>query len=220
MRFVRQFMAGAIAAALSAGACAQGALVKIDGSTHRVPDHRGRRRGVPEAESERGPRHGRHLRHGRRVQEVLPRRDRHQRRLAADPQGGDGRLRQGRHRVHRAAGRVRRADGRRQPEEHLGRRASPSRAEEDVGARGAGQDHDVEPGQPEVAERADSSSSAPAPTPARSTTSPRRSSARPRPAAATTPPARTTTCSCRACSATRTRSATSATRTTPRTRTS
>ena len=31
---------------------------------------------------------------------------------------GDGRLQEGRHRVHRAAGRVRRADGGRQPEEH------------------------------------------------------------------------------------------------------
>ena len=60
--------------------------------------------------------------HGRRVQEVLRRRDRHQRRLAADQGRRRGR-RQGlhdqQHRVRRAADRHRRPDGRRQPGEHV-----------------------------------------------------------------------------------------------------
>ena len=68
-------------------------------------------------------------------------------------EGGDGSLPRGRHQVHRAADRVRRADRRGQPAEHLGQAADRRRPEEDVGAGGAGQDHDLEPGQPELAGR-------------------------------------------------------------------
>ena len=50
---------------------------------HRLPDHGGRRRGVPEGQPRRQG-HRRVLRDRRRVQEVLQRRDRHQRRVAAD----------------------------------------------------------------------------------------------------------------------------------------
>ena len=63
------------------------------------------------------------LRHRRRLQEVLRRRDRHQRRVAADQGRRRGRrrgLRGQRHRVRRAPGRHRRPDGRRQPREHRG----------------------------------------------------------------------------------------------------
>ena len=99
---------------------------------------------------------------------------------------------------YRAAGRVRRAHRRGQPEEHLPQADHRRRAEEDVGAGGAGQGHALEPGQPGLARRADQAVRRRVPIRARSTTSPKRSSARPRPAAATTPPARTTTCWCRA----------------------
>ena len=57
--------------------------VTVDGSSTVYPDHRGRRRGVPGGPAGR-PRDRRRVRHRRRVQEVLRRRDRHQRRLAAD----------------------------------------------------------------------------------------------------------------------------------------
>ena len=52
---------------------------------------------------------------------------------------------------YRAAGRLRRAHRGGQPEEHLRRAADRRRAEEDVGARGAGQGDALEPGQPGVA---------------------------------------------------------------------
>ena len=94
MRFSKPILAAALASVLSSAAFAQGVLVKIDGSSHRLPDHRGGGRGVPEGQEERDQGHGRHLRHRRRLQEVLPRRDRHLRRLAPDPQDGDGRLRE------------------------------------------------------------------------------------------------------------------------------
>ena len=93
-------------------------------------------------------------------------------------------------------------------------------AEEDVGAGRPGQGHELEAGQPRLARCSRSSCSARAPTPAPSITSPRRSPARRSPAAATSPPARTTTCWCRACRATSTRWATSASPTTWKTGTS
>jgi LDH2 family malate/lactate/ureidoglycolate dehydrogenase len=49
---------------------------------HRVPDHRRRGRRLPESQEERGQGHRRHLRHRRRLQEVLPRRNRHPERVA------------------------------------------------------------------------------------------------------------------------------------------
>ena len=55
-------------------------------SPRRWPRSSRRRRGRRQG-------HGRHLRHRRRLQEVLPRRDRHRRRLAPDPEEGDGGLR-------------------------------------------------------------------------------------------------------------------------------
>ena len=68
---------------------------------------------------------------------------------------GDGGVQGGRHRVHRAAGGLRRADGRRQPEEHLRQAADRRRDEEDVGAGRAGQGDALEPDQPGVARPAD-----------------------------------------------------------------
>ncbi len=88
------------------------------------------------------------------------------------------------------------------PKNTLHQAADRRRAEEDVGAGGAGQGHDLEPGQSGLAERSRSSSSAPARIRAPSTTSPRRSSASPSPRAATSPRRKTTTCWCRACRAT------------------
>ena len=84
---------------------------------------------------------------------LLPRRDRYLQRLASDPQGRDGSVPRGRHQVPRAAGGVRRADGGRQSEEHLGQVADRRRPEEDVGAGCAGQGHDLEPDPLRVAGR-------------------------------------------------------------------
>jgi hypothetical protein len=61
----------------------------------------------------------------------------------------------GRRRVHRAAGRLRRADRRHQPARTPSSSNHRGRTEEDVGAGGAGQDHALEPGQPGLARRAD-----------------------------------------------------------------
>ena len=52
-----------------------------------------------EVDQGRRARDGRNLGHRRRLQEVLPRRDRHLERLAPDPQGGDRGVQAGRHRV-------------------------------------------------------------------------------------------------------------------------
>ena len=90
MRFVRHFTAGAIAAALSTAAFAQGALVKVDGSSTVFPVTEAVAEDFQKAKKGAVTRHGRHLRHRRRLQEVLPRRDRHLQRLAADPEGRDG----------------------------------------------------------------------------------------------------------------------------------
>ena len=70
--------------------------------------------------------HRRAIRHGRRISEVLPRRDRHQRCLAADSTRGNRRLQGSRHRVHRAAHRLRRHCDRRQSQGDVDRATSPS----------------------------------------------------------------------------------------------
>ena len=70
-----------VAGAAAGTVCAQ-ELIKIDGSSTVYP--------ITEAVAEEFQKkngaegHGRRLRHGRRLQEVLPRRDRHRRRVAAD----------------------------------------------------------------------------------------------------------------------------------------
>ena len=124
--------------------------------------------------------------------------------ISADRDRG---LPEGRHRVHRAADRLRRPRDRRESEEHLGDDDHRRRAEDALGARGAGQGHELEPGPRRLARIARSTCSAPASTRAPTTTSPRRSSARKARAAATTRRARTTTCWCRASAATSSRSA-------------
>ena len=118
---------------------------------HRVPDRRSGRRRIPDLQARQGARHGRHRRHRRRLQALLPRRDRHLQRLASDPEGRDGGLPRRRHQVHGAAGRVRRADRRGQPAEHLGQVADRRGPEEDVGAGRAGPRHQVESGALRVA---------------------------------------------------------------------
>ncbi len=122
---------------------------------HGIPHQRSGRRGVPEGESER-PGHGRNFGHRRRVPEVLPRRDRYQRRIETDPSRRNRCLSEGRNRVHRAADRLRRPGGRRQSQEHLGRIGDRRGAEDAVGARSAGQGPPVEPGSRLMAEPRDS----------------------------------------------------------------
>ena len=65
-------------------------------------------------------------------------------------------LQEGRRRVHRAAGRLRRHRDRREPEGHVGRHDHGRRAEEAVGAGRAGQGHQVEPGPQRLARPRDS----------------------------------------------------------------
>ena len=123
---------------------------------HGVSGVGGDRRRVPEADEGPNPRNRRHFRHRRRLQEVLPRRDRHLERLASDPQVRDRRLQEGRHRVHRTAARLRRAHRRGQPEEQVHRRVHHRRrTQEDLGAGRAGQGHELERRQSEVAEPED-----------------------------------------------------------------
>ena len=101
-------------------------LIKIDGSSTVYPITEAVAEEFQKTNKEREG-HGRHLRHGRRVQEVRPRRDRHRGRLAPD-QGGKE--------MEEA-----KTDGiefielpvafdaltrRRQPEQQLGRPSSPS----------------------------------------------------------------------------------------------
>ena len=95
--------------------------------------------------------------------------------ISADRDRG---LQEGRHRVHRAADRLRRPGDRRESEEHLGDDDHGRRAEDAVGARGAGQGHALEPGARRRGRTARSTCSAPASIPAPTTTSPKRSSAR------------------------------------------
>ncbi len=59
-------------------------------------------------------------------------------------------LRRSRRRLRRVPGRCGRADRRRQPRERLGHLPDRRSAEEDLGAGGRGQDHELEPGRPEL----------------------------------------------------------------------
>ena len=120
--------------------------------------------------------HRRHLRHRRRLREVLRRRDRHLRRVAADQgrRGGAG-LREGRRQVHRGPGRQRRHRGR----DEQGARGRlpdhrPAQAALEQGLEGQVAHRD----RPEAARTRSSRSTARAPTRARSTSSPTRSTAR------------------------------------------
>ena len=112
-----------VAAVSSTPVFAQTKTITIDGSSTVFPSLRPSRRSSRQGQGA-DPRDGRHLRHRRRLQEVLPRRNRHLQRLAPDPQGRDRCLQAGRHRILRAADRLRRADRCRQPQEHLPRHAS------------------------------------------------------------------------------------------------
>ncbi len=112
---------------------------------HGLPDQRSRGRGVPE-ERAGHPRHGWHLGHRRRLPEVLPRRDRHQRRLSSDQRHRDRRLRQERRRLRRTASRLRRHRHCREPEGVVDQRHHGRRVEDVVGAGSPGQGHALEPG--------------------------------------------------------------------------
>ena len=101
---------------------------------HGRPVHDRRRRALPAGEPRRAG-DGRRLRHRRRLRALLPRRDRPLERLPPD-QGRGGRDLRGRgDRVRRVPGRERRAHGRRQHGERLGRPASPSSSSGRSGAR-------------------------------------------------------------------------------------
>ena len=130
-----------------ASSTSQASEVKLDGSSTVFPITEAVAEEFQKVEPERqGDR--RHLRHRRRLQEVLPRRNRHLRCVPPDQADRGGACKKRRHRVHRAADRVRRPRDRGEPEEHVGEHDHGRRAEEDLGARGAGQDHPVEPGRP------------------------------------------------------------------------
>ena len=101
---------------------------------HGVPGHRGGGRGVPEGQSGHA-RHRRHLGHRRRLQKFCRDEIDICRRLTADQAAETRGVRQGRHRVRRAARRLRRPGRRREPEEHLGDVDDRRRAEEDSGSR-------------------------------------------------------------------------------------
>ena len=156
--------------------------------------------------------------HRRRLREVLRRRDRHLRRLAADRRGrGSADLQEERHRVLGGPGRQRRHRRRLEP---VAEDRVPDHRPAEVALEEGLERHELRPARQAASRRARSRSTAPAPTPARSTSSPRRSTARRATRAPTTSPPRTTTSSSRASPATRPRSATSASRTTRTTRTS
>jgi hypothetical protein len=125
-------------------------VVKIDGSSTVYPSHRSRGGRVPEGQQGLEG-HGRCVRHRWRLQEVLPRRNRHIQRFAPYQCVGNGRLQGCRCRVFRTAGGLRCADGGDQPQERLAQAGHSGRAQEDVGARCPGQDHALEPGQPGLA---------------------------------------------------------------------
>ena len=151
-------------------------VITIDGSSTVFP--------VTEAVAEefqkanRDARHRRHLRHRRRIPEVLPRRDRHlpTRRARSRP----ARVRRARRPASSSSSsrRLRRPGHRREPEEHLGHVDDGGRAQEDLGAGRAGQDHRAGARFAPAGRTGKSTSSARASTRARSTTSPRRSTAR------------------------------------------
>ena len=118
---------------------------------HRLSHCRSGRRGVSARRQrshtrDRGP-----VGYGRRIQKALSRRDRYHERFTADPERRDGEVSRGRHRLHRAADRVRRHHRRRESGERLGQIAHRRGPEEDVGAGRAGEDHELEAGSPRVA---------------------------------------------------------------------
>ena len=115
----------------------------------------------------------------------LPRRDRPFERLTADRRGRGRDLRGERRRVPRAPGRERRPDRRREPRERLGDLSDGRGAQRHLEARLEGEDLG---GRPRRSRTSRSSSSAPEPTRAPSTTSPTRSTARRVRAAPTTRP--------------------------------
>ncbi len=117
------------------------ATVTLDGSSTVFPISEAVAEEFQKAERRRA-RHRRHLGHRRRLQEVLPRRDRHQRRLAADQATED------RRRARPAASTYIELpvayDGLAvvvNPKNDLGRPPHRRGAEDDLGARGAGQGH-------------------------------------------------------------------------------
>ena len=140
-----------LAAAVTPQFAAAQSVIKIDGSSTVFPIAEAVAEEFQITQARQGPRHRRHRRHRRRLQALLPRRNRHLERLASDPEGRDGSVPRGGHQVHRAAGRVRRADRRRQSAEHLGQVADRRRPQEDVGAGRAEPRHEVEPGPLRVA---------------------------------------------------------------------
>ena len=162
----------------------------------------------------------RHLGHGRRVREVLQGRDGHQRRLAPD-QGHreDGLRRRGVEFIEFKVG-DRWLDGRGQPGQHLGDVPDVVADAQDLRPGQHGQQ--LEPGRPELPRPGAEDLQPRARTPARSTTSPRRSTGRSTSSATTPAYLQRGRQRARAGrrSATRAPSATSATRTTRRTKTS
>ena len=135
-----------LAAAATAGVSALSGSVTADGSSTARPVHDRRRRGLPE-EEQGGTRHGRHLRHGRRLRAVLPQRDRPLERVAADEAGRGGQVPRRRRQVGRVHGRERRPLGRRQQAEHVGELPHGRRAEEGLGAGLEGQQLEPDPRQ-------------------------------------------------------------------------
>ena len=172
--------------ALLAGAAAA-QVVKIDGSSTVYPITEAVAEEFQKANKGRqGDR--RHLRHRRRLQEVLPRRDRHLRRLPPD----HARRKWTPARRPASSTSSCRSPTTRSPwwstrKNDWVKQLTVDELKKIWEPAAQGKVTQLEPGQPGLAGRSRSSSSARAPTPAPSTTSPRRSSARPRPAAATSP---------------------------------
>ena len=135
---------------------------------HRRPAHAARGRAL-RRENPRRRHHGRRGGHRRRLPELLRRRDRHLRRLAADRAGGGRGLQEGGHRLQRDRDRQRRHLDHRQPGEHLGRRASRSRSCEDLGREVEGRQ--LARPRPGLSRTTRCASTGPAPTAARSTSS-------------------------------------------------
>ena len=183
---------------------------------HGRAAHGGSGGAVPRGEPGRED-HGRHLRHGRRLREVLCRRDRHLRRLAPDRAGRDRRLQEGRTSPTRRS---------RSPTTGIAIVVNPDNdwatcltAAELKKIWDKGSDvnnwNQVKVGLPRPGDEAVRRR---APTRARSTTSPSRSTVRRDAAAPTTARPRTTTSRSRACPATRATWATSGSPTRSRTR--
>ena len=161
-------------------------------------------------------RHGRHLGHRRRLRALLRRRDRSLERVTPDRRGGDRALRGGRHRVRRVPHRHRRAHQRRERRERLGDVPDDRTAEGDLGARLEGRATGTRSTRRSPTCR--SACTGPGPTPGRSTTSRMRSTARRARAAPTSQPSEDDNVIVQGVSGERAASATSASRTTSRTR--